>query len=356
MAGGMERKVSFKLIAPVFILCFVTVALGARFNPGNHTCSNDYRVCNNKGIRTIDGFAVYRDCWEYSYTKTCNYKSKNNCKDYAHCYAVANLRCLLHDNYRNCVNLEREFSCSREVTENIESQKTRVDLVEKEGVEGLVCKGIPCMDGNCIDKSYQTNGEMMDSISKLYAVSQMKDGANPDIKIFPGYGAHCSKKVTSYSNCCGVGKGWGHNFGAGCSIDEKNLMEARRKNLCVYIGNEKKGAMNTVVKYHFCCWGNMLDKVMQVQGRAQLGINFGSSGSPDCRGLTLDEMQRINFDQIDFSEFIEDFKVKFFGKYKEPNTSDMERRIKGTIPDIRQYDGNPGNPVNNMTGWSSKER
>lgn len=334
------------------IIMSSSVKSGTRFSSG-YSCSDTGRTCLSSGTRIVDGFAVHKDCWEWSYTKSCNYPSRNNCINYAHCYAVANLPCLLHDNYRNCVNLQKEFSCSRKVVDKVESRKTRVGLEEKEGIEGLVCKGIACIDGNCIDKSYQTNGEMMDSVSKLYAVSQMKDGSSPDMKIFAGYGAHCSKKATSYSNCCGVGKGWGHNFGAGCSKDEQNLMEARRKKLCVYVGNENKGVMKAVVKHHFCCWGNMLDKVIQVEGRKQLGMNFGSGGSPNCRGLTLDELQRINFDLIDFTEFIEDFKVKFFGNYKSPTAGDLELRVKGSMPDIRKYDGNPGNPANNMTGWSA---
>ena len=324
---------------------------GNRFQ-SSYYCFDAVKTCNSSGIREVDGFKVHRDCWEWGYTKKCNYPSKNNCSSYAHCYAIGLTKCLLYDTLGYCVNQEKEFSCKRWIPDQIESQKTRVDLVEKDGQEGLVCKGIPCIDGNCIDKSYQTNGEMMDSISKLYAVSKMKDGGNPNIKLFAGYNAHCSKKVTSYSNCCGTGKGWGQNFGAKCTKDEQNLINTRRKNLCVYVGKENKGVMKTVVKHHFCCWGNMLDKVIQVQGRKQLGMNFGSGGSTNCRGLTLDEIQKLNFDEMDFSEFIEDFKVKFFGKYKEPNVGDMELRVKGSIPDIRKYDDNPNNQANNMTGWS----
>ena len=206
--GNMQTAMKHSLILLVLLFsCAGEILAGNRFN-SKYPCTDQGKTCISSGVRKVDGFDVHRDCWEWSYTKTCNYPSANDCYKYAHCYAIALTRCLLYDSLNNCVNQEKEFSCKRWVPDEIESRKTRTDLVAKDGEEGLVCKNIPCIDGNCIDKSYLTNGEMMDSISKLYAVSQMKDGGNPNIELFKGYNAHCSKKVAGYSNCCGVGKGW----------------------------------------------------------------------------------------------------------------------------------------------------
>jgi hypothetical protein len=348
----MQTKLRWILL--ITMLLFSTNSEAVRFS-STYPCNDVSRVCSSSGTRVIDGDAVHRDCWEWSYSKICNYPSQNNCAAYGHCYLVANLECLLLDSYGNCVNQKNEFSCKRWIPNNIESQKVRVGLEEKDGVEGLVCKGIPCIDGNCVDKSYQTNGEMMDSISKLYAVSQAKGANDPNFKLFEGTGAHCSKKASGYNNCCHTDvKGWGKNIGAGCSESERQLMESRRKKLAVYVGKENKQTMRvtTVVKHHYCTFGNMLFKVIQVEGRKQLGLNFGRGGSPDCRGLTLAEIMRLDFDKMDFSEFIEDFKVKFAGKYKAPNTADIAGRIKGSIPNLRKYDDNPNNTQNNLTGWS----
>jgi conjugal transfer mating pair stabilization protein TraN len=149
-------------------------------------------------------------------------------------------------------------------------------------------------------------------------------------------------------------KGWGKEFGARCNKDEQLLASSRSKNLCVYVGKEKIKSLGvtTVVKHHFCCFGNMLDKVVQVQGRKQLGLNFGSGGSPNCRGLTLEEMQRIDWEQVDFTEFIEDFKGKFFGKYQSPNPDEIAGRVNSSMPGIRKGD-DPLAPPSNTTGWSS---
>ena len=77
-------------------------------------------------------------------------------------------------------------------------------------------------------------------------------------------------------------KVWRKEFGSRCNKDEQLLARNRSKNLCVYVGKEKIKSLGItiVVQHHICCWGNMLDKVVQVQGRKQLGLNFGSGGSP----------------------------------------------------------------------------
>jgi conjugal transfer mating pair stabilization protein TraN len=174
----------------------------------------------------------------------------------------------------------------------------------------------------------------------------MNDQKN--FNLFQGSTAHCNKKPVGYMNCCRIKKdGWGDDLGANCSKDEKTLMEQRIKRLCVYVGKTTTGTSPVHVnKHHYCCFGQMLDKVIQVQGRKQLGKNFGTGERPDCRGLTLDEIQRINFNHIDFTEFIEDFKLKFAGKYKAPNTGEISSRIKGSQADLKRGDNNVSNPYN----------
>lgn len=356
------KNINSFLIIPIYWFCLVfcnveIVIAGQRFT-SSHPCSDTGKVCvSGGGTRKIDGFDVYRDCWQWSYTKTCNYPSKNDCGSYSHCYFVANGNCLLTDSRGSCVNQQREFSCKRKEQITITGPEVRTGLKEKEGPDQLVCTDIPCIDGNCVDKSYTTNGEMMDSISRLYAISKMKPDKDGNFSLFQGSGQHCSKKATSYTNCCSQNpKGWGKEIGAKCSKDETLLAERRARNLCVYVGKEKVKSLGvtTVVKHHFCCWGNMLDKVVQVQGRKQLGINFGSGGSPNCRGLTLEEIQRIDWEQVDFTEFIEDFKFKFFGSYKAPSSAALGKTVKQGVSGIRTGDTNPDNQDNNRSGVNEK--
>lgn len=337
------------------IIIMVTLMLIAN-SSGNdkfissYPCTDSAKTCLSSGERVVEGMKVYRNCWEWGYSKTCAYPSKNDCRLYDHCYAVSNRECLLKDSLGNCVNLLREFSCESWEYTPKEDKQARVDLVEKEGKETLVCKGIPCIDGNCVDKSYFTNGEMMDSVSKLYSASAMKPDKDNNFNLFAGFNSHCSKKAVGYSNCCpNTAKGWGRQIGAKCTKDEQSLMNLRSKNLCVPVGKEIKGVRKSIVKYHFCCFGNMLEKVVQVEGRKQLGINFGSGGRPNCRGLTLEEMQRLDFDKMDFSEFINELMVKFAGTYKTPNPNEIKSTIKKHMS-INKYDDNEKNEGNRFNG------
>jgi conjugal transfer mating pair stabilization protein TraN len=338
------------------LLLFVCIGMnsnslaGNRF-PSNYPCSDAQKSCVSSGMRKVDGFDVSKDCWEYAYVKTCNYPSKNDCRLYEHCYAVANKECLLKDSLGNCVNLKREFSCKSWIETQKENIEARVDLVAKDGKEGLICKSVPCIDGNCVDKSYLTNGEMMDSVSKLYAASNMKPDKDHNFSLFAGFGNHCSKKPVGYSNCCpSTSKGWGKQLGVKCTKDEISLINLREKKLCVYVGKKTSGTQPFHVnKHYFCCFGNMLEKVIQVEGRKQLGLSFGSGGSPNCRGLTMEEIQRLDFSKIDFSEFINELMVKFTGTYKTPNPEEIGDTIK-THMNIKEYDGDENNPDNKFTG------
>ena len=205
---------------------------GNRFQQ-TYPCSDNGKYCVSSGTRTVQGFQVHRDCWEWGYSRTCNYPSKNDCAQHARCYSLGQRDCVLRDSIGNCVNILKEFSCKRWVPTFTESETVRVGLKDKDGIEGLVCEGVPCIDGNCIDKSYDMDADMVSSVAQLGALSQGKsDGVN--FKIFEGIGRHCSKKPASYQNCCQVfPKGWGKNLGAKCSKDEEILSEKRQKNLCI---------------------------------------------------------------------------------------------------------------------------
>ena len=126
-------------------------------------------------------------------------------------------------------------------------------------------------------------------------------------------------------------------------------MEQRQKNLCVYVGKESKktAGVTTVIKHHFCCFSNILEKIIQVQGRAQLGISFGSGGSPDCRGLTLEELERIDFSLIDFSEFAQEVQKRMV----LPKGGDVEERILSSLPNINRFDEDrPAREENKLAG------
>jgi conjugal transfer mating pair stabilization protein TraN len=55
--------------------------------------------------------------------------------------------------------------------------------------------------------------------------------------------------------------------------------------------------------YGKCCFNSMIARIINQQGRAQLGRSWGTARAPDCSGFTLSELNRLNFGTMDFAEF-----------------------------------------------------
>jgi hypothetical protein len=67
-------------------------------------------------------------------------------------------------------------------------------------------------------------------------------------------------------------------------------------------------------KTGFCCYGTKMARLIQQQGRAQLGLNFGSPECPECTGLSPEQLSQLDFSKINFSEIFEDIKNQTVAK------------------------------------------
>jgi conjugal transfer mating pair stabilization protein TraN len=106
-------------------------------------------------------------------------------------------------------------------------------------------------------------------------------------------------------------KGWGKNANlCRCSGGEKGLALKREKGLCHLVGtycSRKDSVFGQCLekKTNFCCFGSKLARIFQEQGRKQLGIDWGSANSPNCRPLTLDELKSLDFSKFDMEELFD---------------------------------------------------
>jgi len=57
-------------------------------------------------------------------------------------------------------------------------------------------------------------------------------------------------------------------------------------------------------KTSYCCFDSVLGKLLQQQGRIQLGKGWGSPDAPNCSGLTINEFTKLDLSKMDLSEFI----------------------------------------------------
>ena len=79
---------------------------------------------------------------------------------------------------------------------------------------------------------------------------------------------------------------------------------------------------------------------MNQQGRAQLGRGYGDARSPDCSGLTVDELQRLDFSRMDLSEFYAEIVAKV------PDVPGLTSRIQSRVTSNpnASYFPTPGTP------------
>ncbi|WP_289347153.1 type-F conjugative transfer system mating-pair stabilization protein TraN [Pantoea stewartii] len=250
---------------------------------------------------TVEGkpYTVHQDCWAYRDSYLTQSESEGTCGAYIHNAAcnVVNQQCVDQGDGA-CLHANITYSCETKMKG-----------------EGQVCGDeLFCTDGSCVLDNNGKNDMFAKAASELAAVAAAgKDVAelnSNDVKIFTGKGVSCKKFAAGFSNCC-KDSGWGQDVGlASCSSDEKALGKAKEKRLTVYVGeycSKKVLGVCLEKKRGYCEFDSKLAQIVQQQGRSwQLGIGFGSGSSPDCRGITPEELQKIDFSKVDFSAFYDD--------------------------------------------------
>lgn len=95
-----------------------------------------------------------------------------------------------------------------------------------------------------------------------------------------------------------------------CPADMQALQRAKNEKRVVALGHYKHHALGTT-RYVYCVFPTKLARIIQFDGRqGQLHIPFGTPEHPDCRGLTPEQLEGMDFKQLDLSDFIEDVTAK----------------------------------------------
>lgn len=102
------------------------------------------------------------------------------------------------------------------------------------------------------------------------------------------------------------------------SEGEKSLAYRRGANLCTYVGEycSKKVKVGFISlcrtkKKTYCCFNSTLARIINVEGRKQLGtLGWGSAKNPKCDGFSLEEFNSIDMSKMDLSEFVNEVTQK----------------------------------------------
>ncbi len=117
------------------------------------------------------------------------------------------------------------------------------------------------------------------------------------------------------------------------AVMKRPLAKAKSNKLTVSVGefcSKKVLGVCLEKKRSYCQFDSKLAQIVQQQGRnGQLRISFGSAKHPDCRGITVDELQKIQFNRLDFTNFYEDL----MNNQKIPDSGVLTQKVKEQIAD-----------------------
>jgi conjugal transfer mating pair stabilization protein TraN len=98
-----------------------------------------------------------------------------------------------------------------------------------------------------------------------------------------------------------------------CDASDGKTAMLKGQNLCHHVGtycaSKALGACVESKESH-CCYNSRLARIVQQQGRQQIGKSWGSAESPQCGGFTPEEFQRLDMSSMDLSEFIAEIQAK----------------------------------------------
>jgi F-type Type IV secretion system, TraN len=103
----------------------------------------------------------------------------------------------------------------------------------------------------------------------------------------------------------------------GCKKEDMITDSKRAFHLCSKIGTCSKGLFDWSKNNLYCCYASILSRIINEQGRPQIGLPWASSIPSDlecdtaiadaanvCNGFTPNQLSEVDFSKIDFSEYL----------------------------------------------------
>ncbi|WP_370558358.1 conjugal transfer mating pair stabilization protein TraN [Edwardsiella tarda] len=110
-----------------------------------------------------------------------------------------------------------------------------------------------------------------------------------------------------------------------CEEDEFTMNAQRALDNCTYVGSYcKTKILGQCIEEReaYCCFNSPLSRIIQEQVRPQLGMTFGSAKSPQCDGIPLEDIGKINWDKVDLTEWLGI--LQQHGKFPNPQNINIE--------------------------------
>lgn len=272
-------------------------------------CRAIERKCvEGKSERIINGKKVTRDCWKDKLMYVCEPSLIQECSKWRGLGCTEQSQtCIQQGEDNRCLLWEKTYSCKSKSKEIQQVYLSTQDLY--------------CFDGKCVDPlEVEDNKNFGEVVTKLSVFKEIKQDLEKvdsmdarSAKVFKGKCLKCQKNVCEnvMYDCCGPMDGFTNSiYLSRCSEEEKELASKKAAGQCHYVGsksNKLLGSLWTSSYTHaYCCFPSKFVRVLQQKAREQLKKSWGSASSPDCEGLTMDEVQGLRFDTMDLSEAYEE--------------------------------------------------
>lgn len=291
--------------------------------------------------RYFSGQPIEQSCWKYATDYQClmgETTEESQCQQLRDtgCSQTGS-ECIERLPNGQCISYEQQFECPAgdAVTQDV--------MVCGEGDQGF------CLDGNCADTGYEASTDFAQAASYLGLMESMSEDMDQDsMNVFQGEVLKCDDK--QLFNCC-ANPGTLYapvmffpplevSMKQFCTrADEPILKEKRKAGHCRKAGRycgEKidLGFTSVCISYveSWCCFSGKLGRILQEQGRAQLGIGWGSGKEPNCRGFTPEEIEQIDWSQLDLSEYFQDALNNFSNPDGGSQAQQLQQRMQELLP------------------------
>lgn len=251
------------------------------------------RCVAGRSTHKINGIDGTRDCWEFESKYLCNPAGEiKTCQPLRDAGCEQTQSVCLKKTDTGCQLYEQTFQCPE----------------KKCSETSMICNGETfCLRDDCVKTQKSADPDFQKAVSALTALNEAAKSLKNNM-IFGGVKKSCDNTILGAANCC-RNDGWLIDDLPlmKCSSEEKQLGKDKENGLGVYIGEYCENDVLGLCVMHrksYCIFPSILARIVQEQGRdKQLHISFGDAERPNCRGLSPEELQRIDFGKIDFSAF-----------------------------------------------------
>ena len=276
----------------------------------------------------VNGVSVTAPCWAWQRNYTC--RGISQASDCAELRGRAGCRqtneiCLDDPQEGACQVRELVFQCP-------------IGSNTSPGTQYICGNDVYCLNGDCEPIEREASTEFRDALVGLHALGQANSEFDENaLTLFSGERLSCSKKLFGLANCC-TGRGVPILTPWLCDSEERDLDERDDRGLCHKVGtycSSKVLGVCVTKRDAYCCYESKLSRIIQEQGRPQLGLTWASAKTEQCRGFTIEQFQRLDLSRMDFTEVYAEFEQAV----RLPSEIDTAQRIQDRIRQYYQTNG-----------------